>query len=111
MNKELKGGRVNIDIEYLLYTIIEDNGEFSRFKREQHRVSRGKGSIVTLRKYDDSSTKSNGEIMSMIRLLGLNAKQQNNLNLVAKLSGTKILVILLETKGGIICQESYLGFH
>lgn len=93
MNKGFKGGRVSIDIDYLIYAVIEDNGEFSRFKREQDKVDKGVGSIVSLRKYDDSSTKSNCEVMSMIRLLGLNAKQQDNLNHIAKLYGKRMVKV------------------
>lgn len=91
MNRAYKNCKVNVDVDYLLCSIIEDNGEFARFKREQNLVLKGKGNAVELRRLDDSSTRSNMEVMTMVRLLRLNNVQQWNLYLIARLYGKQLV--------------------
>lgn len=91
MNRAYKNCKVSVDVDYLLCSIIEDNGEFARFKREQNLVLKGKGNAVELRRLDDSSTRSNMEVMTMVRLLRLNNVQQWNLYLIARLYGKQLV--------------------
>lgn len=91
MNREFKNNKVKIDVDYLLCSIIEDNGEFARFKREQNLVLKGKGNAVELRRLNDSSTRSNIEVMTMVRLLRLNNIQQGNLFSIARLYGKQLV--------------------
>ena len=91
MNRAYKNCKVSVDVDYLLCSIIEDNGEFARFKREQNLVLKGKGNAVELRRLDDLSTRSNMEVMTMVRLLRLNNVQQWNLYLIARLYGKQLV--------------------
>lgn len=91
MNRAYKNCKVSVDVDYLLCSIIEDNGEFARFKREQNLVLKGKGNAVELRRLDDLSTRSNMEVMTMVRLLRLNNVQQGNLYLIARLYGKQLV--------------------
>ncbi len=91
MNRAYKNCKVSVDVDYLLCSIIEDNGEFARFKREQNLVLQGKGNAVELRRLDDLSTRSNMEVMTMVRLLRLNNVQQWNLYLIARLYGKQLV--------------------
>lgn len=91
MNRAYKNCKVSVDVDYLLCSIIEDNGEFARFKREQNLVLKGKGNAVELRRLDDLSTRSNMEVMAMVRLLRLNNVQQGNLYLIARLYGKQLV--------------------
>lgn len=91
MNRAYKNCKVSVDVDYLLCSIIEDNGEFARFKREQNLVLKGKGNAVELRRLDDLSTRSNMEVMTMVRLLQLNNVQQGNLYLIARLYGKQLV--------------------
>lgn len=91
MNRAYKNCKVSVDVDYLLCSIIEDNGKFARFKREQNLVLKGKGNAVELRRLDDSSTRSNMEVMTMVRLLRLNNVQQWNLYLIARLYGKQLV--------------------
>lgn len=85
MNRAYKNCKVSVDVDYLLCSIIEDNGKFARFKREQNLVLKGKGNAVELERLDDLSARSNMEVMTMVRLLRLNNAQQGNLYLIARL--------------------------
>lgn len=93
MNRAYKNCKVSVDVDYLLCSIIEDNGEFARFKREQNLVLKGKGNAVELRRLDDLSTRSNMEVMTMVRLLRLNNVQQGNLYLIARLYGKQLVKV------------------
>lgn len=91
MNRTYKNCKVSVDVDYLLCSIIEDNGKFARFKREQNLVLKGKGNAVELGRLDDLSARSNMEVMTMIRLLRLNNAQQGNLYLIARLYGKQLV--------------------
>lgn len=93
MNREFRNSKVKIDVDYLLCAIIEDNGEFARFKREQNLVLNGKGNAVELRRLDETSMRSNMEVMTMVRLLRLNNIQQSNLFSVARLYGKQLVKV------------------